>query len=216
MIAPRVLRAGIRASSRAAPAAPAKQAIARQSLVNAPRRRGYASSSSESSSASPASGGSDSIWAISSLLVFGGLFVYLTSPSGKGKAKGHQPTPHKKDDDFNTDDEALHNLRKTEDHSDSPLEGNKALAERAHAPDSEGAPQQKTTKEVPTRHDNTTFQKGVAAAKDGDHISDPKKVVAAANAEKLDKANAKQEKKEAKDSQEEEKNDEGEDKEESE
>lgn len=141
--------------------------------------------------------GNDSIWAISSVLVFGALFVYLTSPTGKGHAKGHAPTPHKKDEDFPTNDEAFEGLQKTEDHRDSHLAGNKALAERAHAPDSEGAPTQKKTKDAPTpRHDNTTFQHGVAAAKDGDHVSDPKKVVAAAASAKQDKANKKTEKKE--------------------
>ena len=223
MIAQRALTSSLRAGAAAAAAPSSSRSLAtssfgRQVVLRAasarpqpsstsplfPRRNASSSSSSgTSSSEAPnpikaVTSSNDSLWAISSVLVFGALFVYLTSPTGKGHAKGHAPTPHKKDDDFPTHDEAFENLQKTEDQSDSHLAGNKALAERAHAPDSQGAPTQKKTKDAPTKSDNTTFQHGVAAAKDGDHISDPKKVVAAAAAAKQDKANKSNEKKETK------------------
>ncbi|KDN50413.1 hypothetical protein K437DRAFT_261963 [Tilletiaria anomala UBC 951] len=149
-------------------------------MPRCPSVRRWASSSSSSSS-----GSSDSLWAISSVVFFGSLFVYLTSPSVKGHAKGHTPTPHKTET-FDANDETLHDLKKTEDQSDTHLESNNFLTTAAHSPNSTEAPTQKT-EDAPTTSDATTLKTGVANAKDSDHISDPQNVVAAAATEKHDK-----------------------------
>lgn len=223
MIAPVARNALARSAARRAALpvmhAPRPAAVAARRAVPSAVPAGARFASSSSGSSLP--GGSDSLWAISSVVVFGALFVYLTSPDSKGHAKGHQPTPHKKTEDFPTDDEELHALRKTEDQSDHHLEGNKLIASRAHAPDSDAAPTQKKTKDTVVKADDTTFKHGVAAAKDGDHISDPKKVVAAAQSARQEreakKRASKGEKQEGEEEQEEEENEEevkdGEDKE---
>lgn len=157
---------------------------------------------------------SDAPWAITSLLVFGGLFVYLTAPPSGGNSKhGHGDESHghggksegssseeeEEDDQSSTSSgEEYVDVKKIEEKpGDDAPRGSKALAERSLSAE-DGAHLQKKTKEASDiqRRDDTTFKHGVAAAKEGHsdpekRISDPKKVVAAAHTARQEKDAAK-------------------------
>lgn len=168
---------------------------------------------------------SDAPWAITSLLVFGGMFVYLTAPSSGGDKHGHGDKGHGKevkkeeeeeeeeesgDDDDSSSassgDEYV-DVKKIEDKpGDDAPKGSKALAEKSLSAD-DGAHLQKKTKEASDiqKRDDTTFKHGVAAAKEGHsdpekRISDPKKVVAAAHTARQEKDAVKKEASESDDS----------------
>lgn len=167
---------------------------------------------------------SDAPWAISSLVVFGGLFVYLTAPGSGDKHgshghddKGHgkeveteeEPAEEESDESASSSssgDEYV-DVKKIEDKpGDDAPKGSKALAEKSLSAD-EGAHLQKKTKEASDiqKRDDTTFKHGVAAAKEGHSDSekthsDPKKVVAAAQSARQEKEAAKKEASESDDS----------------
>ncbi|UZJ53005.1 hypothetical protein CBS101457_002325 [Exobasidium rhododendri] len=153
---------------------------------------------------------SDAPWAIGSVVVFGSMFVYVTSPP-KGGKKGHgHDDSHKEksesssedDDDSGDESEATEddgeeitkydNVKKIQDKpGDSGPKGGQALGERSLTAE-EGAHKQKTSKSASDlgKPDDITFKTGVAASKEGhgkgenSHISDPKKVVADAHAKR--------------------------------
>ncbi|PWN34013.1 uncharacterized protein FA14DRAFT_180646 [Meira miltonrushii] len=169
---------------------------------------------------------SDAPWAITSLLVFGGLFVYLTAPTSGDKHghghddKGHgkeveteeepaeeEPAEEEESEDASSSGDEYVDVKKIEDKpGDDAPKGSKALAERSLSAD-EGAHLQKKTKEASDiqRRDDTTFKHGVAAAKEGHadpekRESNPKKVVAAAHTARQEKDAAKKEASESDDS----------------
>ncbi|PWN26374.1 hypothetical protein BDZ90DRAFT_275473 [Jaminaea rosea] len=159
---------------------------------------------------------SDAPWAISSALIFGSLFIYATSPSSKthnehGHITGaaHKPAQHgagsSASDDKTGDDavwklegggEEKHEQTRTPEEADGEdePEGNKHLADHAA---SKEAPEQKSPagrdpSNETSGKENSNFQSGLKHAKDGDPVSDPKRVVAAANAAKQEKKAAKE------------------------
>lgn len=192
---------------------------------------------------------SDAPWAIGSLLVFGGMFIYLTAPP-KGGKKGHGHESHdtgssSHDDEEESEDDEEREFFVSKKIEDKPEAGSDAppgshvsallfdllqvrqlnlvfifvyvfvlffsffwqhLAKNSLTAE-EGAHMQKTTKSGGDlrRPDDITFQKGVAAAKEGhsgkegSHISDPKKVVASAHAEREDRHQKTKSDKESKD-----------------
>ncbi|CAO1627212.1 unnamed protein product [Parajaminaea phylloscopi] len=165
--------------------------------------------------------GSDVPWAIGSLVVFGSAFVYLTSPASKTHNEhGHvtgakKPTNHgpgsSRNDDKAGDDaiwrqeggdaDVNQQTEIPEAHlaNDAP-EGNKHLAQhsmsKADSAPAQKSPSGRDSSNETSGIENSNFQSGLKHSKDGDHVSDPKRVVAASNA-------AKQEKKAAKESQQE-------------
>lgn len=159
---------------------------------------------------------SDAPWAITSLIVFGGMFVYLTSPSSGDKhghgEKGHgkeieEESEEEEDSSSTSSGEEYVDVKKVEDKpGDDAPKGSKAIAERSLTAE-DGAHLQKKTKEASDiqRRDDTTFKHGVAAAKEGHsdpekRISDPKKVVAAAHTARQEKDASKKEEAESNDS----------------
>lgn len=156
---------------------------------------------------------SDAPWAIASVLTFGGLFVYFTAPGAKKDAHAHGAKHEDADaeaeasDDEESEPEApkepvelpdgsiehpegFVEVKRPEIRHDAP-EGDKHL-ESQRLPDEHAYDKQKQVKrERALPVDDTTFKHGVAAAKDGNHVSDPKAVVAAAHTAKQEKAQAK-------------------------
>ncbi|PWN21165.1 hypothetical protein BCV69DRAFT_282658 [Microstroma glucosiphilum] len=153
---------------------------------------------------------SDTPWAIASAVVFGSLFVYLTSPASKthnehghitgGKAPTTHGTGSSRSDDKTGDEavwkqedghEAGEHQYEAEHDEDTP-EGDKHL-KASRNPD-KGAHDQKSPSAKERDESNSTsgiqnsnFKHGIAASKDGEHISNPKEVVAKAQADRQDK-----------------------------
>lgn len=165
-----------------------------------PNVRGYASS--------PVPPKSDMPWAVASVVVFGSLFVYVTAP-GKKVSHGHddhgkheesadeddgeEPEPQEPQELPNGDvehPEGFVEVKRQDLRHDAP-EGDKHIDSRSVSDEHAFDKQSKTKRDPPLPHDNTTFQHGLAASKDGNHISDPKKVVASAKTQKEEKAKAK-------------------------
>lgn len=192
--AARIARPVLRVSERSA---------AQATTVRSTRHvRGYASM--------PTPPKSDLPWAVTSALVFGGLFIYVTSPS-KGDSHGHDShgSKHAEHEEDSADDEEPEarepvehpngNIEHPEgfvevkrpDMRDDAPEGDKHIDSRSVSDEHAFEKQSKTKREPPAPHDNTTFQHGLAASKDGNPISDPKKVVASAKTHKEEKAKSK-------------------------
>jgi hypothetical protein len=183
---------------------------------------------------------SDTPWAIASAVVFGSLFVYLTSPASKTHNEhghitgGKSPTTHgtgsSRSDDKTGDEavwkqedghEASEHQYEVEHDEDTP-EGDKHL-KASRNPD-KGAHSQKSPSAKERDQSNSTSgiensnfkvswgndepssssslpvhlltrlpyipspsQHGIAASKDGEHISNPKEVVAKAQSDRQDK-----------------------------
>ena len=155
---------------------------------------------------------SDAPWAIASVLTFGGLFVYFTAPGAKKDGHAHHGAKHDEaeadaDEEEESEPEApkepvelpdgsiehpegFVEVKRPEIRHDAP-EGDKHL-ESQRLPDEHAYEKQKQVKrERSLPADDTTFKHGVAAAKDGNPVSDPKAVVAAAHTAKQEKAQAK-------------------------
>ncbi len=193
-------------------ARPLARSAAGPSLARLPARR-YASSSP----ADVLPKKSDAPWAIASVIGFGGAFVYLTAPgSKKDDHHGHGASKHEEAEaEEETEPEApkepqelpdgsiehpegFVEVKRPEMRHDAP-EGDKHLDSKK-IPDEHAFEKQKNVKrERSLPHDDTTFKHGVAAAKDGNPVSDPKQVVAAAKTAKEEKAKAKAEGAAAKD-----------------
>ncbi|KAN0059813.1 hypothetical protein ACQY0O_008387 [Thecaphora frezii] len=159
-------------------------------------RRSYASAPSQ-----PHATGSDTPWAIASALGFGGLFLYLTAPGPKSDSRTDHNARHGADNRLDEPKqlpdgsiehpEGFVEVKRPVIRDDAPA-GDKHLDSISLSDDHAYEKELNKPKRTPSLpHDNTTFQHGLAAAKDGNPISDPKKVVAAAHAEKEEKANAK-------------------------
>ena len=187
-------------------ARPLARSAAGPSLARLPARR-YASSSPL-----PLPSKSDAPWAIVSVVTFGGLFVYLTAPGAKGDDHGHHGSKHEEAEAEAEEEsepeapkeptelpdgsiehpEGFVEVKRPEMRHDAP-EGDKHL-ESKKIPDEHAFDKQKNVKrERGLPADDTTFKHGVAAAKDGNPVSDPKSVVAAAHTAKQEKAQAKAE-----------------------
>ncbi|KAK0546916.1 hypothetical protein OC846_002914 [Tilletia horrida] len=144
--------------------------------------------------------GNDSLWAISSVVVFGGLFFYLTSPKKAAHGVPHSREAHSdhapgaKEDQGTADEE--------ESESESGVDfvvveepqvkistpGHEVLQTRLT--EDHGKQVSANNKAPPLPNKGETFKHGIAAAKDGDHISNPKAVVAASHEEKAAKYNS--------------------------
>ncbi|TKY84772.1 hypothetical protein EX895_005852 [Sporisorium graminicola] len=149
---------------------------------------------------------SDAPWAIASVLTFGGAFVYLTAPGAKKDdhhgAKHDEPEqedeeepeapkePVELPDGSIEHPEGFVEVKRPDLRHDAP-DGDKHLDSKKIADEHAYDKQSKVKREPSLPADDTTFKHGVAAAKDGNHVSDPKKVVAAAHTDKQDKAQAK-------------------------
>ncbi|CAO1632362.1 unnamed protein product [Sympodiomycopsis kandeliae] len=145
---------------------------------------------------------SDVPWIIGSTLFFGSAFIYVTSPSSKthnehgqvtgAKAPSTHGTGSSRVDD-KTGDEAVW---KQEDHdgsveedevpADDAPEGDKHLHHNTNraTPDQQKSPANRDPSSSTYGIENSNFKHGIAASKDGDHVSDPKKVVAQATSDK--------------------------------
>ncbi|EPQ25859.1 uncharacterized protein PFL1_06534 [Pseudozyma flocculosa PF-1] len=189
-----------------------RPAAASTALGRAAARRSYASGS-----ASEVRTGGDTPWAIASVLGFGGLFLYLTAPGSKTDSRSH---PHGQGDHIDANDaegeqqedeadaepqqpkelpdgsiehpEGFVEIKRPEMRDDAPA-GDKHLGSRSIPDEHAFEKESKVKREAPLPHDDTTFKHGVAAAKDGNPVSDPKKVVAAAKTAKQEKFAAKAE-----------------------
>lgn len=158
----------------------------------------------------PVTSKSDAPWAIASVVTFGGLFVYLTAPGAKKDDHDHHSSKH---DDAEEEPESepeapkepqelpdgsiehpegFVEVKRPEMRDDAP-EGDKHLESKKIPDEHAFEKQAKVKHERPLPHDDTTFKHGVAAAKDGNPVSDPKAVVAAAKTAKEEKAKAKSE-----------------------
>ncbi|SNX85045.1 uncharacterized protein MEPE_03754 [Melanopsichium pennsylvanicum] len=159
----------------------------------------------------PVAAKSDAPWAIASVLTFGGLFVYFTAPGAKEDDHAHHGSKHDEEEADAEEEqsepqtpkepvelpdgsiehpEGFVEVKRPEMRHDAP-EGDKHL-ESQRLPDEHAYEKQKGVKrERALPADDTTFKHGVAAAKDGNHVSDPKSVVAAAHTAKQEKAQAK-------------------------
>jgi hypothetical protein len=188
-----------------------RQTASRQAAA-APRlhQRRMASTTAKAAEAAKETVKSDAPWAIGSLVVFGGLFVYLTSPP-KGGKKGHGHDDHGKHDEARTNDtsdsggepedgDTDANERefivdkKIEDHpdpdGDAPA-GSHHLAKNSLSAE-DGAQKQKTTKSASDLHkpDDKMFKAGIKSAKEGhsggenSHHSDPKAIAAGVHEER--------------------------------
>ena len=190
-------------------ARPLVRSSAGSSLARLPARR-YASSSPLD--ALPKK--SDAPWAIASVITFGGLFVYLTAPGAKGDDHGHHGSKHEESHDDEESEEAEEEapkepkelpdgsiehpegfveVKRPEMRHDAP-EGDKHLDSKKLSDEDAHEKQKGVKRERSLPHDDTTFKHGVAAAKDGNPVSDPKAVVASAKTAKEEKAKAKAEK----------------------
>ncbi|EST05060.1 hypothetical protein PSEUBRA_005868 [Kalmanozyma brasiliensis GHG001] len=158
----------------------------------------------------PVASKSDAPWAIASVITFGGLFVYLTAPGAKKDDHGHHGSKHDEAHDEEEDDsepeapkepvelpdgsiehpEGFVEVKRPEVRHDAP-EGDKHLHSQKISDEDAHEKQKNVKRETALPKDDTTFKHGVAAAKDGNPISDPKKVVAAAKTAKQEKAQAK-------------------------
>ncbi|CDR88400.1 uncharacterized protein SPSC_04227 [Sporisorium scitamineum] len=159
---------------------------------------------------SPVATKSDAPWAIASVLTFGGLFVYLTAPGAKKDdhhgAKHDEPEqepeeeqeqeleapkePVELPDGSIEHPEGFVEVKRPDMRHDAP-DGDKHLDSKKIPDDHAYDKQSKVKREPSLPADDTTFKHGVAAAKDGNPVSDPKKVVAAAHTAKQEKAQAK-------------------------
>ncbi|PWZ00138.1 hypothetical protein BCV70DRAFT_161405 [Testicularia cyperi] len=156
---------------------------------------------------------SDAPWAIASVIGFGGLFVYLTAPGSKDASHGHgdHKSSDKHDESHDEEEsepepkepqelpdgsiehpEGFVEVKRPEMREDAP-EGDKHLDSIKLADEHAFEKQSKVKRERSLPADDTTFKHGVAAAKDGNPISDPKSVVAAAKTAKEEKHKAKTE-----------------------
>ncbi|CBQ73587.1 conserved hypothetical protein [Sporisorium reilianum SRZ2] len=160
----------------------------------------------------PVASKSDAPWAIASVLTFGGLFVYLTAPGAKKDdhhgAKHDEPEQEEDEEEPEAPKEPVElpdgsiehpegfvEVKRPDLRHDAP-EGDKHLDSKK-IPDEHAYDKQSKVKREPSLPaDDTTFKHGVAAAKDGNPVSDPKKVVAAAHTAKQEKAQAKAQAKE--------------------
>lgn len=156
---------------------------------------------------------SDMPWAVASVVVFGSLFVYVTAP-GKKDGHGHDDhgEKHGKHEEDSADDDAGEEPEpqepqelpngdvqhpegfvevKRQDLRDDAPEGDKHIDSRSVSDEHAFDKQSKAKRDPPMPHDNTTFQHGLAASKDGNPVSDPKKVVASAKTHKEEKAKSK-------------------------
>ncbi|PWN45479.1 hypothetical protein IE81DRAFT_364114 [Ceraceosorus guamensis] len=175
----------------------AAAAVPRRCASPALARRSYASGAHQGEKQQQSS---DVPWAISSLVVFGGLGIYLTAPPKDGHGHGghdsHAKKPRVSDDksaglDF--EELAKGKTESKDQHEDAPA-GNKRLAELSHTAEDEPASRQKAkqTDVRETHKDDHVFKTGVAAVKEGhrggedSHITDPKKTVAAAKTSRQD------------------------------
>ncbi|SPC64356.1 uncharacterized protein UHOD_04973 [Ustilago sp. UG-2017b] len=185
-------------------ASPLARSAAGPSLTRLPARR-YASNSPL-----PLPKKSDAPWAIASVITFGGLFVYLTAPGSDKHDHGHHASKHHDAEEDQKSErepakepqelldgsiehpEGFVEVKRPEMRHDAP-EGDKHL-ESNKIPDEHAFEKQaKVKRERSLPHDDTTFKHGVAAAKDGNPVSDPKAVVATAKVAKEEKATAKAE-----------------------
>ncbi|KAK0535660.1 hypothetical protein OC842_002244 [Tilletia horrida] len=167
--------------------------------VNAVARRNASSSPSVSDPKITAKlpQGTDSIWAISSVVVFGSLFFYLTSPGSKKDGHGHGSHGDHKQSSSTTPVASPEEADEAEDKPEidfvvveEPVlnvktPGGEILKERQT--DDHGKQVSANNKSAPLPNRGETFKHGVAAAKDGEHISNPKAVVARAHEEKEQK-----------------------------
>lgn len=184
-------------------ARPLARSAAGPSLARLPARR-YASNSPL-----PLPTKSDAPWAIASVITFGGLFVYLTAPGAKGDDHGHHGSKHQESHDDEEESEpeppkepqelpdgsiehpeGFVEVKRPEMRHDAP-EGDKHLDSKKIPDEHAHEIQSKVKRERSLPHDDTTFKHGVAAAKDGNPVSDPKAVVAKAKTAKEEKAKAK-------------------------
>ncbi|KIS68616.1 uncharacterized protein UMAG_03192 [Mycosarcoma maydis] len=158
----------------------------------------------------PVASKSDAPWAIASVITFGGLFVYFTAPGAKKDDHAHSAKHDDAEHDDDVDEpeapkepvelpdgsiehpEGFVEVKRPELRHDAP-EGDKHLDSKKLSDEHAHEKQSKAKRETSLPSDDTTFKHGVAAAKDGDPVSDPKKVVAAAQTAKQDKAQAKSE-----------------------
>ncbi|KAE8209837.1 hypothetical protein CF319_g5145 [Tilletia indica] len=163
------------------------QAAPRRSISSAP-------SVSDPKITSKLPQGNDAIWAISSVVVFGSMFFYLTSPPKHGSHGSHgdhkqsssakpavspeeaEESDGESDVDFVVVDEPQLHVQTA---------GGDALKERQT--DDHGKQASANNKSAPLPNRGETFAQGIAASKDGNHISDPKAVVAKAHEEKKEK-----------------------------
>lgn len=185
-------------------ARPLARSTAASSLARLPARR-YASSSPL-----PLPPKSDAPWAIASVLTFGGLFVYLTAPGAKGDDHHGHGAKHDAEEEHDDEEEAESEPKEPQELPDGSIEhpegfvevkrpemrhdapeGDKHLDSKKIADEHAFEKQAKVKRERSLPADDTTFKHGVAAAKDGNHVSDPKSVVAAAKTAKEEKAKAK-------------------------
>ncbi|KAJ1018949.1 hypothetical protein NDA16_004752 [Ustilago loliicola] len=185
-------------------ARPLARSAAGPSLARLPARR-YASNSPL-----PSPKKSDAPWAIASVITFGGLFVYLTAPGSNKDDHGHHGSKHDDAEDEHESEpeppkepqelpdgsiehpEGFVEVKRPEMRDDAP-EGDKHLESKKIPDEHAFEKQAKVKRERSLPHDDTTFKHGVAAAKDGNPVSDPKAVVAAAKTAKEEKAKAKAE-----------------------
>ncbi|SPO26667.1 uncharacterized protein UTRI_03958_B [Ustilago trichophora] len=154
---------------------------------------------------------SDAPWAIASVITFGGLFVYFTAPGAKKDDHAHHASKHHEAEaDDQEDDqepeapkqpvelpdgsiehpEGFVEVKRPEIRHDAP-EGDKHLESKKLADEHAYDKQKGVKRERSLPADDTTFKHGVAAAKDGNPVSDPKAVVAAAHTAKQEKAHPK-------------------------
>ncbi|KAJ9479650.1 hypothetical protein PHBOTO_003155 [Pseudozyma hubeiensis] len=156
----------------------------------------------------PVTSKSDAPWAIASVITFGGLFVYLTAPGAKKDDHAHGAKHDEAEQDADDDEpeapkepvelpdgniehpEGFVEVKRPDMREDAP-EGDKHLDSKKISDEHAHEKQSKVKREPSLPHDDTTFKHGVAAAKDGNPVSDPKKVVAAAHTAKQEKAQAK-------------------------
>jgi len=145
--------------------------------------------------------GNDSLWAISSVVVFGSLFFYLTSPGKSGSGHGHGSHDDHKHDGASSSSAAsapaeedekpeLDFVVVEEEKLNVPTAGSEVLNQRLtddHG--KQASANNKSAPPLPNRGE--TFAHAVAASKDGNHESNPKAVVAAAHEEKERKAGRK-------------------------
>ncbi|CAD6890809.1 unnamed protein product [Tilletia controversa] len=190
-------------SALSAARSPAAAVSARQTAVASTARRSAARSYSSSPSVSDPKitsklpQGSDSIWAISSVLVFGSLFFYLTSPPKAG-AHGHggghddhkqnshaKPAVSPEEAEESDGESGVDFVVVDEPQLTVQTAGGDALKQRET--DDHGKQAQANNKSAPLPNRGETFAQGIAASKDGNPISDPKAVVAKAHEIKKEK-----------------------------